>query len=237
MRGVLGSTTTETRALAAQAERLGAGADGPGVLGRKRPVVIVLAAYTAVGAAAAGMAVALGHDPLACRGWLGMQGPAAVLSSLGAGVCIGALTIAATRAMVRRAAWARALHSALRPTVHGAGDGMLVAVAGAGALGEELLFRGLLVPVLGVVLSAIVFGALHQIRGHARWWWMAWATLMGLLFGAVFEVTGSLAGPIVAHAMINAANLRFLRDNDPAPRPRPLGGLLRRHPSSGQETP
>ena len=28
--------------------------------------------------------------------------------------------------------------------------------------------------------------------------------------------------------MINGANLRFLRDNDPSPRPRALGGLLRR---------
>jgi hypothetical protein len=237
MRGVGGSTTTR-HALGAQAERLGAGAaDGPGAFGRARPVVIVLAAYAAVGAAAAGMTVALGRDPLACRGWLDMHGVAAALSSLGAGVCIGALTIAATRAMVRRAAWARALHSALRPTVHRARDGMLLAVAVASALGEELLFRGLLVPVLGVVLSALVFGALHQIRGQARWGWMAWATIMGLIFGVVFAATGSLAGPIVAHAMINAANLRFLRDNDPAPRPRALGGLLQRHPSSGHETP
>jgi hypothetical protein len=57
---------------------------------------------------------------------------------------------------------------------------------------------------------------------------MVWATVMGLLFGCVFAATGSLAGPIVAHAMINGANLRFLRDNDPSPRPRALGGLLRR---------
>jgi membrane protease YdiL (CAAX protease family) len=237
MRGVAGSTTTR-HALGAQAERLGARADGPGAFGRTRPVVIVLTAYAAVGAGAAGMTVALGHNPLACSGWLDMHGGASVLSSLGAGVCIGALTIAATRVMVRRAAWARALHSALRPTVHRAHDAMLLAVAMASALGEELLFRGLLVPVLGVVLSALVFGALHQVRGEARWGWMAWATLMGLIFGVVFAATGSLAGPIVAHAMINAANLRFLRDNDPAPpRPRALGGLLQRHPSSGQETP
>jgi hypothetical protein len=44
----------------------------------------------------------------------------------------------------------------------------------------------------------------------------------------MFAATGSLAGPIVAHAMTNGANLRFLRDNDPSPRPRTLGGLLRR---------
>jgi membrane protease YdiL (CAAX protease family) len=215
-------------ALGAQAERLGAGDEGPGVLARRRRVLLLVAAYGAVGAAAAGVSLALGHDPLSCDGWLGTRGAAAVLVSLGLGVCLGAMTIAASRIMVRRAAWARALHAALRPAVHGASDAGLVAVAIASATGEELLFRGLVLPLVGVAVSSIVFGALHQIRGPARWGWMVWATVMGLLFGCVFAATGSLAGPIVAHAMINGANLRFLRDNDPSPRPRALGGLLRR---------
>jgi membrane protease YdiL (CAAX protease family) len=217
-------------ALGAQGERLGTGSAPAGVLGRTRPVLVVVAAYAGVGAASAAASLALGFDafdPVVCHGWLGMHGAAAALSSLGMGMCIGAATVAATRAMVRRTGWARALHAALRPAVHGAGDGSLVAIAVASALGEELLFRGLLVPLIGVVLSSIVFGALHQIRGQARWWWMGWATAMGLLFAVVFRATGSLLGPIAAHAAINAANLRYLRDNDPSPRRRPLGGLLR----------
>ena len=141
---------------------------------------------------------------------------------------VGAITIASSRALVRRAAWARSLHEALRPAVQGAGDGWLVAVAMASAVGEELLFRGLLVPVLGILASSALFGALHQVRGPARWGWIAWATVMGLLFGLLFAATGSLAGPLAAHVAINAANLRFLRDTDPAPRRRALGGLLRR---------
>jgi hypothetical protein len=188
----------------------------------------VLAAYVAVGVVAAALSLALDRDPLSCDGWLGTRGSAALLLSLGVGVCVAAVTIAATRVMVRRAAWARALHAALRPTVHRAGDGWLLAIAVASAAGEELLFRGLMVPIFGVLVSALVFGGLHQIRGPARWGWMAWATLMGVVFGALFAATGSLAGPIAAHVAINAANLRFLRDNDPAPRPRALGGLLRR---------
>ena len=51
---------------------------------------------------------------------------------------------------------------------------------------------------------------------------------MGLLFGEVFAMTGSLLGPLLAHALINHSNLRFLRDNGPAAPRRPLGGLLRR---------
>jgi hypothetical protein len=181
-----------------------------------------------VGAAAAGVSLALGYEPLTCEAWLGTRGMPAVLVSAGLGIVLGAVTVAASRLMVRRAAWARALHAALRPAVHRAGTGGLIAVAVASAVGEELLFRGLLVQLLGVVVSSVVFGVLHQIRGPARWAWMGWATVMGLLFGSVFAGTGSLAGPIVAHALVNGANLRFLRDNDPSPPPRTLGGLLRR---------
>jgi membrane protease YdiL (CAAX protease family) len=187
----------------------------------------LLGAYLGVGAVAATVSLALGHDPIACDGWLGTRGAAALLLSLGLGVFVAAATIAATRVMVRRAAWARALHAALRPTVHGADGGMVLLVALASGTGEELLFRGLFVPLVGVVASSVVFGALHQIRGPARWGWMAWASVMGLLFGAVFAATGSLAGPIFAHVAINYANLRFLRDNDLGARRATLGGLLR----------
>jgi uncharacterized protein len=221
----------EMAALGVQAHRLGAGDEDRGAPDRRHRITVLLsalAAYLAVAVVAAGVSVTLGRNPVACDAWLDAGGVAAVLVSLGVGVCVGSMTVAASRVMVRRAEWARSLHAALRPAVHGTGDGWLAAIALASATGEELLFRGLLVPMLGLVASAMVFGALHQIRGRARWGWLAWATVMGLLFGAMFLATGSLAGPIVAHAIINAANLRFLRDNDPAPRPRALGGLLRR---------
>jgi membrane protease YdiL (CAAX protease family) len=169
----------------------------------------------------------LGTGPFSHAGWLGMHGVAALLSSAGAGVCLGVLTIGATREAVRRFSWGRALHQALQPAVGRASNGTLLAVALASAVGEELFFRGLLVPQLGVVLSALLFGALHQLRGPARLAWMGLATLLGLLLGTVYAATGSIAGPILAHALINAANLRFLRDSGPSETPKPLGGLLK----------
>lgn len=215
-----------TMPLGAQAQRLGA--EGPGAFGRPGPVLLVLGAYGGVAAAATCVTLALGRSPIATDGWLGMTGAAAALVSLGSGLCVGAVTVASTRSLVRRVEWARALHEALRPTVRGAGDVGLLAIALASAAAEELLFRGLLVPLLGVVLSSVLFGALHQVRGPARWGWAAWATAMGFVFACLYAATGSLVGPVVGHLLINAANLRFLRDNDPAPRPRALGGLLRR---------
>ena len=223
---------TRQSALGTQAERLGSGLGAEGFAARSRRATMqtmLVAAYLGVAGAAwlAKLAArALGLVSFDAGGWLGMSGTASVLSSAGLGVCLGAITVAATREIVPRARWGRALHGALRPAVRHAGDGALVTLALASALGEELLFRGLLVPLLGVVVPAVLFGALHQVRGPGRVAWMAWATLMGLLFGVTFAATGSLAGPIVAHAVINAANLRFLRDNEPEATPKALGGLL-----------
>lgn len=218
----------DEHALGAQAERLGASGERGAAPTSGLPATLLVAIYLGVGAVAAGISAALGRNPLVCEGWLGLRGVASWLVSAGLGVLLGAFTIAVTPGMVRRWRWARALHLALRPAVHRAGDGALLAVAAASAVGEELLFRGLLVPLVGVVVSSVAFGVLHQIRGRARWGWIGWATAMGLLFGEVFAMTGSLLGPLLAHAAINHANLRFLRDNDPAPLRRPLGGLLRR---------
>jgi membrane protease YdiL (CAAX protease family) len=219
---------TSIHDLPMQAERLASeGAVAPGVLAQRKAVAWVLVTYGAVGLLAASIAAALGHNPVEASAWVGIAGAPGVMVSAGLGVVVAAATIAATRVMVRRAAWARALHADLRPGVRAAPDATLLALALASGIGEELLFRGLLVPIVGVAASALAFGALHQVRGRARWAWIGWAAVMGFVFGAIFAATGSLAGPVVAHCAINFANLRFLRDNDLAPRKaRRLGGLL-----------
>jgi membrane protease YdiL (CAAX protease family) len=214
--------------LGAQAERLAGRRERVGSLAGTRSVALVVAWYLLAGGAAVAVALALGQNPLACAGSLGAQGAASWLLSLGVGLPLGAATIAVSRFFVRSVSWADALRMALRPAVQGASDGAIVAVATASAVGEELLFRGLLVPLIGIAASSALFGVLHQVGGRARWGWMAWAAIMGALFASVFVVTGSLLGPLVAHAAINHSNLRFLRDSEPSPQPRRLGGLLRR---------
>jgi membrane protease YdiL (CAAX protease family) len=199
------------------------------VLSRTR----VLAVYAVALAISAGIALALGRNPLAMPAWIDADTAPRVLASAGLGALVGGLTIAATRFMMRRAAWARALHADLRPVVRRADDATLLTIAVASGVAEEVLFRGLLVPVIGIVGSSLVFGVVHQVRGRARWGWMLWAAATGLLFAIVFALTGSLLGPIVGHVLINAVNLRVLRDVEPAATPtrgkERLGGLLKSH--------
>jgi membrane protease YdiL (CAAX protease family) len=197
----------------------------------KGPAPLALGVYSVVALPSLGIALARGTSPVETEAWLSVFADAPAwwrhLASVGGGAVLALATICATRGLVRRWAWARALHADLRPAVRDAGDSALLVLGVASGVAEELFFRGLLAPSIGLVLSSVAFGALHQLRGSAGWLWATWATLMGLLFGVLFLATGSLVGAIVAHAAINVMNLRFLRDTDVEPRkPRRLGGLL-----------
>ena len=187
---------------------------------------IMVGAYLTLALLALGLGAARGESPFITTPLLPFGAAALVATSVVLGLTLAAVTVLGTRGMVRRFAWARQLHETLRPAVKDASTLRLLGVAVASGFGEELFFRGLLVPVLGVVASSLLFGALHQTSGKARFVWAAWATLMGLVFAGLFQLTGSLAGSIVAHVAINAANLVFLRDTS-LEKPRKLGGLLR----------
>jgi hypothetical protein len=158
--------------------------------------------------------------------WLAFPAPVAHAYSLVLGLSLGAAVVVVTRRLVDRFAWAQELASALRPFARGLSGTGILGVALLSSVGEELLFRGLLGPWLGLWLQALLFGILHQMRGPSRWAWVFWAGVVGLLFGAVFAATGSLLGPVAAHALINGLNLSYLQSHDPEVSRRGLGGLF-----------
>lgn len=78
------------------------------------------------------------------------------------------------------------------------------------AVGEELLFRGALLPALGggwagVAGSGAVFGALHVTGGRNNAF-AAWASAVGVLYGATGLLTGDVLVPVVAHGVSNFAS-------------------------------
>jgi uncharacterized protein len=166
-----------------------------------------------------------GEPPFTMVAWLPLAPPRDLLYSLALGACLGLLVAIGTRFCVPRFAWARNLHRELRPLTRGLSGYGIVGLAATSALGEELFFRGLLQPWLGLWLQALLFGVLHQLTGPSRWVWATWAALVGLAFGAIFALTGSIVGPFAAHALINGLNLSYLRSHDTEP-PHGLGGLL-----------
>jgi hypothetical protein len=147
--------------------------------------------------------------------WVAMGDAVGLVSSAILGLALAAFVVVMTRVAVGRFQWARRLHAELRPVARDLTLGQILVVAGLSSLGEELLFRGFLTPLLGVPLSALLFGLAHQIKGPSRWVWVGWAMVVGAGLGAIFALTGSLVGPLLAHAVVNAVNLSYLRDHDP----------------------
>ncbi len=108
----------------------------------------------------------------------------------------------------------RLLESALRSVALPAWTALLLAAATAGA--EELFFRGALMPLLGLVAQALLFGLFHPVPRRA-WAYPAFAAVAGLTFGALTLTTGSLVPAVVAHFGINLQGLWEVRRRDEEP--------------------
>ena len=85
-----------------------------------------------------------------------------------------------------------------------------LALAAAAGTSEELLFRAVLQPELGIWLVTVLFAAAHFPfdRSLALWPLLAFPT--GLVFGGLYESTGAALAPIVAHTVVNGLNLVWL---------------------------
>jgi len=143
--------------------------------------------------------------------WLSASYPVRLALSLALGLAVALVVVAATPALVKRTAWARELHSELKEIISPLSSAEITLLALASGIGEELFFRGALQPVLGLLLTSLIFGALHVGPKKVFLAWTFWAFVMGLLFGSIFELTGVLWGPVLAHVGINQRNMTFIR--------------------------
>ncbi len=74
-------------------------------------------------------------------------------------------------------------------------------------LSEELLFRGVMLPAIGLtwfglVISSLCFGVLH-FSGNQQWPYVIWASIIGAVLGLGALLSGNLLVPIVAHVTTN----------------------------------
>lgn len=71
---------------------------------------------------------------------------------------------------------------------------------------EEILFRGALQPTLGLLVTALVFGALHAVTFA----YFVYAGLAGALLGALALWRGALWAPIAAHTAVDVIMFALL---------------------------
>jgi membrane protease YdiL (CAAX protease family) len=133
----------------------------------------------------------------------------------------------------------RQLHAALRPTSVADALVSVAAIAVVPALCEEALFRGIVLgalrpaagPWLAVAVQAFLFALIHldaSAAGPPVMYRVPFTFAVGIALGALRLRTGSLAGPALAHALLNTITfLTVLLSGDPAREtdPGPLLGL------------
>jgi hypothetical protein len=84
---------------------------------------------------------------------------------------------------------------------------VLVVLAG---VGEEILFRGAIQQEIGLWGASVLFGILH---GPSRSLWVlaVWATLMGAALGLLYQASGNLVVPALAHALYDGVALGYVK--------------------------
>jgi uncharacterized protein len=126
------------------------------------------------------------------------------------GLAFGLAMVFLSRLAVHSMEWARVLHREFHAVVHELSSKEIFLLAAASSLGEELFFRGALLPVVGLFWSSALFALLHL---RAQWRFLPW-TLMSFIMGAAMGLLhmklGDLGAPIVAHFTINFLNLNYI---------------------------
>ena len=74
-------------------------------------------------------------------------------------------------------------------------------------LTEEILFRGLLQPLLGITITSVLFGAAHFIT----FGYFLLATSIGFFLGGVFYYSGNIFVPITVHTLYNIFAFSLLK--------------------------
>ena len=144
-------------------------------------------------------------------GWTGLRGREfAIADSVPLSILLGLLTAAATVFLgilvYRLVPIMRQISDELAPTlVDGVDKGSLVLISIFSGVGEEMLFRGAVQPEFGLVVAALAFGLVHVGPDRRYLVWTVWAVLAGFLFGFLYEFSGGLLAPVIAHATHNAA--------------------------------
>lgn len=175
---------------------------------RRFPLGLMLGFYGVMSAVSVGVAVGLqGRNPWTVPGTT----PSPLAAQVGAGLLAGGAVVAASQILDRTTSWSRRLTKNFRDTLGPLRRRDVAAIAVCSGVGEELLFRGVLMPWIGVTGSSIVFGLVHV--GPDRSWapWTVMAIAMGFAFAGLARSTGTLTAAVVAHATINGVNLFLMQ--------------------------
>ncbi|TNF23631.1 MAG: CPBP family intramembrane metalloprotease [Deltaproteobacteria bacterium] len=136
-------------------------------------------------------------------------------AALGAGT---GLAVVGLTWVTRNVPAMRRLSEELSPMVAGLDSAQIALMAVTSAIGEELMFRGGLQPLIGFWPTVIVFGLAHGGLNRRLALWVVFAALAGILLGWLTVYTGNLLAPVVCHLTVNFWNLHAMAsESTPTP--------------------
>jgi membrane protease YdiL (CAAX protease family) len=178
--------------------------------GEAAPVVkLALFFYGTLFAAALAWSIWSGRSVFYASEAAAEEGVAPLLDA-GLGLVVAAATIALSRKITERTGWGDAMGRALAELLGDRSVRDCIVLAVASGVAEEAFFRGALQPALGWLPASLIFGLVHFAPKRELLPWTGFALCAGLVLGGLFEYTGNLVAPMVAHVGINAVNLRRL---------------------------
>jgi len=86
----------------------------------------------------------------------------------------------------------------------------IIVISAVAGIGEELLFRGVLQPELGLFPASVIFGLAHM-GGGGTLAFGCWVMVMGGMLGILAIASEGLLAPIIAHAVYDAAAMSYIR--------------------------
>jgi membrane protease YdiL (CAAX protease family) len=170
--------------------------------------------YAALLLLALGISLLSGHPLVRAPG---PSGPVDWVRDLLAGALAAAIVIVLSALLTASTRWGEALARALAELLGPLSLRDCVVLALASGVAEEALFRGALQPLLGFVGASLLFGLAHFVPRRELLPWVAFTFAAGFGLGWLYEQTGNLVAPIVAHVGVNAVNLRQLSRKGAAP--------------------
>ncbi|MDB4968378.1 MAG: Abortive infection protein [Myxococcales bacterium] len=168
---------------------------------------VIIALYGALGLIAIGWGVWRGDRNIYLYGHTDYRWMA--ISPI-AGLAFGLAMVFLSRLAVHSMEWARVLHREFHAVVHELSSKEIFLLASASSVGEELFFRGAMLPAIGLLPSSALFALMHL---RAQWRFLPWTIMsfiMGLAMGLMFIKIGDLGAAIVAHFTINLLNLNYI---------------------------
>jgi membrane protease YdiL (CAAX protease family) len=132
------------------------------------------------------------------------------LRDVTAGALAAGITIWISREWTQRTRSGERLARALGALIGPLSWRQCLVLALASGLAEEAFFRGAIQPHVGLVAASLIFGLAHFAPRRELAPWTVFSVAAGLLLGTLFDATGNLVAPVVAHAGINAVNLKML---------------------------